>query len=54
MRWYDSRQRGLGDDFLLCAGEAIARICRNPEMFAIVHRDVRQFGGFRTRFSIDC
>lgn len=40
--WYEGRQTGLGDDFMLCLGESLARISRNPEMFPNVHRDLRR------------
>ena len=41
-RWYEDRQQGRGDDFMLCAGEALATISLNPEMFPTVQRDARR------------
>ncbi len=40
--WYERQRKGLGEDFLLCADEALTKIGRDPELFPIVHRDVRR------------
>lgn len=40
--WYEEQQPGLGDDFLDCVDELINRIQRMPELYAVVHRDVRR------------
>ena len=41
-RWHEERRKGLGDDFLLCLEETLARIGANPLAFPVVHRDVRR------------
>ncbi|KJS17299.1 MAG: hypothetical protein VR69_05570 [Peptococcaceae bacterium BRH_c4b] len=40
--WYEGQRLGLGEDFLLCVEEGLAKIQRNPEMYTIVHRDIRR------------
>ncbi len=40
--WYERQRTGLGDDFLLCAEESLARLCRNPELYPVVHKQVRR------------
>ena len=40
--WYDQQRTGLGADFLLCVEETLDRIVRNPEMYGILHRDIRR------------
>ena len=40
--WYEERREGLGHDFLLCVEEAIDRILRTPELFPVVHKQVRR------------
>lgn len=40
--WYEAQRTGLGDEFLLCAEEALSRINRSPAMYAIVHRETRK------------
>jgi plasmid stabilization system protein ParE len=40
--WYELRQSGLGDRFLDCADETIARIVEQPLWYNIVHRDIRR------------
>ncbi len=40
--WYDRQRVGLGTDFLLCVEETLDRIVRNPEMYAVLHRDIRR------------
>ena len=39
--WYEQQRPGLGDDFLAAVEECIQRIKRNPEMYAIVRKDLR-------------
>ena len=39
--WY-VQLRELGTDFLTCVEESLEVIRRNPELFAIVHKDVRR------------
>jgi plasmid stabilization system protein ParE len=40
--WYETQQAGLGDNFLDCIDEMLNRIRQMPELYAIVHRDVRR------------
>jgi plasmid stabilization system protein ParE len=40
--WYERQRVGLGAEFLLCVEEVIERIDRTPEMYAVVHRDIRR------------
>jgi toxin ParE1/3/4 len=40
--WYEKQSKGLGADFLLCLEEGFARIQRNPEMYPMVHKNVRR------------
>jgi len=40
-RWYEDRQQGVGDRFMLRVDEVLARICRDPEMFPILQRGAR-------------
>lgn len=40
--WYERRREGLGIDFLLCVEEVFERICRSPEWYPVVFRDVRR------------
>ena len=47
-RWYEQQRDGLGADFLLCFEEALEKIRRHPELYPLVHRQVRR--GFVRRF----
>lgn len=38
---YDSLGAGLGDRFLDALRQAVERIADNPDLYAILHRDVR-------------
>ena len=40
--WYEKQREGLGAEFILCVEEALQRIGRMPEMYAVVHRDIRR------------
>ncbi|MGO9860310.1 MAG: type II toxin-antitoxin system RelE/ParE family toxin [Syntrophobacteraceae bacterium] len=40
--WYEDRRNGLGSDFLLCVEEGLEKIRKNPEMYPLVHRNVRR------------
>ena len=40
--WYEDQREGLGEEYALSIEEAIERISRNPELYAIVREDVRQ------------
>jgi len=41
--YYEQRRAGLGRDFIMSIADSIEQIRVAPRMFAIVHRDVRQF-----------
>ena len=41
-RWYEEQRDGLGSDLLLCVEEGIEKIERNPEMYPLVHRNIRR------------
>jgi hypothetical protein len=53
--WYDSREPGLGLEFLLEVHSAIARALKNPESFTRVRRNLRpivfSFDDFPIAFS---
>src|SRR6266852_9695000 len=40
--WYEEKRAGLGDQFILCVDAAIERICRMPEVHAVLHKGVRR------------
>lgn len=40
--WYEARGEGLGEQFLHCVDECIDLICRNPDLFEVVHREYRR------------
>lgn len=40
--WYESRQLGLGDDFLVAVEDAIEDLREHPERYRRVHGDVRR------------
>ena len=40
--WYESRRNGLGSNFLLCVEEGLEKIRKDPEMYPVLHRDVRR------------
>ena len=41
-RWYEQRQTGLGDDFLLALDEVFDRLQKMPEAHQVIYRDVRR------------
>jgi plasmid stabilization system protein ParE len=41
-QWYDEHREGLGGEFLLSVGEAVAGLHRNPEIYPRLHRDLRR------------
>jgi len=41
-RWYEERSEGLGNDFLLCVEEMIAKIQRTPKMYPLVHKEIHR------------
>lgn len=40
--WYEDQKEGLGDDFLDCVDEKINQIQQMPELYAIVHKEIRR------------
>ena len=40
--WYESKQLGLGDEFIDCIDETLNRISLSPEAYPIIYRDVRR------------
>ena len=41
-QWYESQRKGLGESFLLCIEEALSRVTRAPQIYAIVYKDIRR------------
>jgi plasmid stabilization system protein ParE len=41
-RWYERERRGLGDEFLVEAGRAVAAVVAHPQVYPVVHRDTRR------------
>jgi plasmid stabilization system protein ParE len=41
-QWYNQRQAGLGDRFLVCVDEALQRIRREPLWRGLIHKDLRR------------
>ena len=40
--WYERQLKGLGSDFILCVEEGLAKIQRDPQIYPVVHRNVRR------------
>src|SRR5262245_62317715 len=40
--WYEERRAGLGAKFIDQVQQVFARIGENPQMYAVVHEDVRE------------
>ena len=40
--WHERQRDGLGSDFLLCVEDGLEKIRKNPEMYPVVHRNVRR------------
>lgn len=40
--WYEKRREGLGSDILLCIEEKLEQISKNPELYPLVHKNVRR------------
>ena len=40
--WYERRRSGLGSDFLLSIEETIEKCLRQPNMYPVVHGDIRR------------
>jgi len=41
-QWYESKRKGLGENFLLCIEEALSRASRNPAIYSVVYKEVRR------------
>ena len=41
-QWYEVQRKGLGESFLLCVEEALARASRNPSSYPIVYKKARR------------
>lgn len=42
LRWYEKRRGGLGSDLLLCIEETLEKVRRTPEIYPVVHANVRR------------
>jgi plasmid stabilization system protein ParE len=40
--WYETRQFGLGEEFLNCVDACVEATRRNPEMYPVVHENYRR------------
>ena len=40
-QYYERKQIGLGDDFVICVEAALERIVARPHAFAVFYRDMR-------------
>jgi len=40
--WYERQRARLGAELLLCVEEVLERIGRTPEMYRVVHHDIRR------------
>jgi plasmid stabilization system protein ParE len=41
-QWYESQRKGLGENFLLCVEEALSKVSRTPQIYAIAYKDIRR------------
>jgi toxin ParE1/3/4 len=46
--WYEKQSPGLGDEFILCLDAILHRVARSPQIFQVVHKDIRR--GILKRF----
>lgn len=46
--WYEEREMGLGAEFMRCVDSCVHEIQRYPEMYPLVHKNIRQ--GVTRRF----
>lgn len=51
-RWYEERDKGLGTEFIRAVETCIFQIQRHPEMYPVVHNDMRQAVTRRFPYSI--
>ncbi len=42
LEWYEEQRAGLGEEFLVEAEATFDRIIENPELYAVVHGDIRR------------
>ena len=47
-----SQRKGLGESFLLCIEEALSRVGRNPNIFSLIHNEIRRVLIHRFPFGI--
>ena len=50
--WYETRKAGLGAEFIEEVRRCVAGAAERPELYAVVHRDVRRAATRRFPFSI--
>ena len=54
-QWYEVQRKGLGESFLLCVEEALARASRNPSSYPIVYKKARRLLiHLSIAFPLDC
>ena len=41
-QWYETQRKGLGESFLLCVEEALARASRDPTIYPIIYQKARR------------
>jgi plasmid stabilization system protein ParE len=51
-KWYEQRDPGLGAEFMRTIDSCVHQIQRHPEMYPIVHKNVRQALARRFPYSI--
>ncbi len=51
-QWYEERDRGLGAEFIRAIEASLDQIKRHPEMYPVVHDNVRQAITRRFPFSV--
>ena len=51
-KWYEKQRTGLGEDFLLCIEDGLAKLRRNPIMYPLVYKNIRRFLIHRFPFGI--
>jgi len=51
-QWYEEQRKGLGENFLLCIEEALARVSRNPQIYSAIYIDVRRILIHRFPFGV--
>ena len=51
-RWYEERDKGLGTEFKRAVDTVVCQIQRHPEMYPVVHKELRQAVTRRFPYSI--